>query len=93
MTYSGERRVEMYGPEPITPIFSYVAVFSYVAKFSDQDIIFNVDKRIGGTKDDLKGYAQKLAIPFGRVPFYVRTGTKIIDVHYGKIIYVSFTKL
>ena len=89
MKYTGEKIVEMYGPEPTTPIFSNITVFSYVAKFSDQDIIFNVDKRIGGTKYDLKDYAQKLAIPFGRIPFYVRSGTKIIDVHYGKIIHLS----
>ena len=60
-------------------------VFSYLAKYTDsQDVVINVDKRIGGTWEELKDYAWKLAGPLGRIPVHTRAGTKRIDVNYGK---------
>jgi hypothetical protein len=60
-------------------------VFSYLAKYTDsQDVVINVDKRIGGTWEELKDYAWKLAGPLGRIPVHTRAGTERIDVNYGK---------
>ena len=72
----------MYGPDG----WEYnLPVFSYLAKYTDsQDVVFNVDKRIGGTWEQLEDYAWKLAEPLGRIPAHSRTGTNRVDVNYGK---------
>ena len=72
----------MWGPDGWE---NNLPVFSYLAKYTDsQDVVINVDKRIGGTWEELGDYAWKLADPLGRVPAHSRTGTKRIDVNYGK---------
>ena len=72
----------MWGPDGWE---NNLPVFSYLAKYTDsQDVVINVDKRIGGTWEELEDYAWKLADPLGRIPDHSRTGTKRIDVNYGK---------
>ena len=72
----------MWGPDGWE---NNLPVFSYLAKYTDsQDVVINVDKRIGGTWEELEDYAWKLADPLGRIPAHSRTGTKRIDVNYGK---------
>ena len=80
----------MFGPDG----WEYnLPVFSYLAKYTDsQDVVFNVDKRIGGTWEELEDYAWKLAEPLGRTPVYSRSGTKRIDVNYGKKIKIKANK-
>ena len=79
----GENTVLMWGPDGWE---DNLPVFSYLAKYTDsQDVVINVDKRIGGTWEELKDYAWKLADPLGRIPVHTRAGTKRIDVTYGKI--------
>ena len=72
----------MWGPDGWE---NNLPVFSYLAKYTDsQDVVINVDKRIEGTWEELEDYAWKLADPLGRIPAHSRTGTKRIDVNYGK---------
>ena len=80
--FIGENTVTMWGPDGWE---NNLPVFSYLAKYTDsQDVVINVDKRIGGTWEELEDYAWKLADPLGRIPAHSRTGTKRIDVNYGK---------
>ena len=79
--FVGEKTVTMYlhGKEDNVP------VFSFLAKYKDsQDVVINVNKRIGGTQKELEDYAWKVAKPLGRIPAYIKTGTKRINVNYGK---------
>ena len=80
--FIGEKTMTMYlhGKEE-----NNVPVFSYLAKYKDsQDVVINVNKRIGGTRKELEDYAWKVAEPLGRIPAYIKTGTKRINVNYGK---------
>ena len=80
--FIGERTVCMAWPNCDE---NNVPVFSYLAKYKDsQDVVINVNKRIGGTREDLEDYAWKVAEPLGRIPAFTRRGTNRINVDYGK---------
>ena len=74
----------MWGPDGFE---QNLPVFSYLAKYTDsQDVVINVDKRIEGTMEYLEDVVWSISDPLGRIPPYARSGTKRIDVNYGKAL-------
>ena len=80
--FVGANVVTMWGPDGWE---HDLPVFSYLTKYNDcLDVLINVDQRIGGTWEKLEEFAWKLGEPLGRIPIHSRSGTKRIDVNYGK---------